>query len=205
MKMDLLPWKCHDAAEAILVAWMKTESSLLEVPMNGGFWRRQFFCAATVGQKCLDAGFGIVVPLLCVWFDPMVFRENGFLPGWKIYAYAEITTGVLALGCVLITQRASVWWCGVLAGTGIFALLLGVVMLPLSLLGLFAAGAVEGVLSLAPFIAGFVLLRNAIRCSRSLEPRFAARVACIAIATVVLPCIPDALAHLMSGPSPQGS
>jgi hypothetical protein len=45
-----------------------------------GFWKRRFEPPATVSQRWFDFIFGIVAPILCLVFDPAIFR-NGFPAG----------------------------------------------------------------------------------------------------------------------------
>ena len=154
-------------------------------------------CFRAAGRwRFFDAIFGIILSGLCVLFDPIFFLENGFLSRWKVFAYTEIAIGMVAVAGVIAGQRPSVWQCGVLAGTGLFAVTLGVVMLPISILSLFANGV--GLLGLAPFLAGFVLLRNAIACAVRFD--FGPPVVLIALLTLLIPAVPDAIVRSMITP-----
>ena len=42
------------------------------------FWRRQFQIESTTGQKKFDWIFGVIMPVICFVFDPIVFKGNGF-------------------------------------------------------------------------------------------------------------------------------
>ena len=131
-----------------------------------GFWSRQFQPSGTPLQCAFDICFGLIAPILCVIYDPAVFRSGGvpssaFLNTVSLFAYLEIAIGVLALGYYLLVRRASTFLSGVLYGGALFSLLLGLAMLPLTLLGLML---LIGVFGFTPFLSGFVFWRNAHRC-----------------------------------------
>jgi hypothetical protein len=42
-----------------------------------GFWPRQFSPEATKGQIVFDVVMGILMPIVCLVFDPIVFRRDG--------------------------------------------------------------------------------------------------------------------------------
>jgi hypothetical protein len=140
---------------------------------GNGFWERQYRTPSTVPQRLFDLLFGIIAPVLCLWFDPTVFRSdgmmgNGFLSGLRFFGYLEIATSILVLAFYLLTQRASALLAGALWGSFVFAFTLGVVMLPLTLLGLFV---VIGIFGFTPFLTSWVFLRNARRCWRGSSPQ----------------------------------
>lgn len=66
------------------------------------FWARQFARETTPEQALFDLTFGLMVPLLCLLFDPIVFSGRGsafadrqILPEWRLPAYMIIAmTGV---------------------------------------------------------------------------------------------------------------
>jgi hypothetical protein len=134
-----------------------------------GFWKRQFHLPATGAQLWFDVFFGMAVPLVCLYFDPTVFRsgsagDSGVLVPFRIFGYAEISLSIVALAYFLFTRRASPVLSGVLLGSAIFSFLLGFAMLPLTIMGLVL---LIGVLGFAPFITGLVYARNAWRCKQS--------------------------------------
>ncbi|HMH01159.1 MAG TPA: hypothetical protein VK555_07080, partial [Terriglobales bacterium] len=113
----------------------------------------QFQLPATTAQQWFDVSFGMVVPLVCLYFDPTVFRslgagDTGLLVPFRIFAYAEIALSIAALGYFMFTRRASSMLSGILSGGAIFSVLLGVAMFPLTMMGLVV---LIGVLGFAPF------------------------------------------------------
>ena len=133
-----------------------------------GFWKRQFYLPATGAQLWFDVFFGMAVPLVCLYFDPTVFRsgsagDTAVLVPFRIFGYAEISLSIVALAYFLFTRRASSVLSGILLGSAIFSFLLGFAMLPLTIMGLVL---LIGVLGFAPFVTGFVYARNAWRCCK---------------------------------------
>jgi len=139
-----------------------------------GFWRRQFQLPATAEQSWFDFCFGIIAPVLCVFFDPAVFRSSGMMGGGmlsylRLFGYLEIGAGTAALGYYLLTRRGSLLLAGALCGGALFSFLVGLGILPLTILGLLF---IVGVFGFTPFASGFVFLRNGFRCWRVSSPRF---------------------------------
>ena len=129
--------------------------------------------AHRLGVK-VDLIFGIIAPLLCVFFDPAIFRSDG-LPGKgllsqvRLFGYLEIAAGTAAFGYYLVRRRASPLLAGALMGGSIFALSLGIVIAPISFIGLLLF---VGIFGFIPFLTSFVFLRNALRCwQASAKPR----------------------------------
>jgi hypothetical protein len=132
--------------------------------------------ARRLGVK-VDVIFGIIAPLLCVFFDPAIFRSEGLpgLPGKgllsqvRLFGYLEIAASTAALGYYLVRRQASPLLAGALMGGSIFALSLGIVMAPISFVGLLLF---VGIFGFIPFVTSFVFLRNALQCWRvSARPR----------------------------------
>jgi hypothetical protein len=132
---------------------------------KGGFWARQVSGAATGGQVVFDVLFGMVGPVVCLMLDPGVLRPGGIYFGpWselRLFAYLVIAVGILGLGYFLVTRRASLFLAGMMYGAAVFSLVVGVVLLPMSMLGLLL---VIGILGFTPFVSAFVVWRNARRC-----------------------------------------
>jgi hypothetical protein len=133
-----------------------------------GFWQRQFALPATGAQRWCDVLFGIGAPILCLYFDPAVFRpglgvEFGYMRGIRTFSYLEIALSILVLAYYLARRKPSFLMAGALAGGALFSFLLGLAMLPLTLIGLLL---IIGIFGLAPFVTSFVFLRNAVRCSK---------------------------------------
>ncbi len=116
------------------------------------FWQRQFAPKASLVQIVFDVAAGILLPILCLVADPIVFRARSFgsplLGNYALLAYFAIGMAFLALALWLLCHRPASVFAGLLGAGAFFALLLGVVLLPFSMLGLFAAGL--GLLGLSP-------------------------------------------------------
>lgn len=153
------------------------------------FWGRQFAPQPTAGQIIFDLGFGIVLPVVCLYFDPIVFQ--GTLPGplvgsHRVVAIVAIGLAFLSLSAWLLLGRPAALLAGLLAGGAIFAALLGLVLLPFSIIGLFM---LIGVLGFAPFITAFVFWRNAVRAFyRARQIGTAGRVLSLAVVGLVISC-----------------
>lgn len=143
------------------------------VPQPGrGFWRRQFGAQVTPKQWRFDVAFGFVMPVLCLVFDPIVFREwmsdrPGIFGRLQSYAYTISALEMVALAAWLLRAggggRAQAALGGVLFAGGLFSLAVGVVLLPFSLLGLiyFFVGA----FGFTPLLTSVVYLRNGWRAA----------------------------------------
>jgi hypothetical protein len=146
---------------------------------RGKFWRRQFADQETLSQLIFDGTFGVVAPLLCVIFDPLVFqpgvvRPAGLFADYRIFAYTVIFVAITALLVWLVGERAPVHarvLGGIMIFGAVFALVLGLVLLPFSVLGILFYGI--GLCGLTPFITMIIYLRNgrrALRHARKLSP-----------------------------------
>jgi len=45
-------------------------------PDERSFWRRQFGEDRTDAQQVFDVVFGLIAPILCFYFDPIVFKGS---------------------------------------------------------------------------------------------------------------------------------
>lgn len=147
-------------------------------PPPKGFWRRQFHPVATPAQTSFDVFFGMILPVICLIADPIVFRDgvrNGILRNYAIAAYTFIALQVVILAAWLVWRGKLGRWLGIMAGGlyggAVFAFGLGLVMLPISIIGLIVY--FIGVLGFTPFFTGFVYLRNARRCMKTLRAKTA--------------------------------
>jgi hypothetical protein len=131
------------------------------------FLRRQFTGTATRPQIIFDLIVGVIVPILCLVFDPIVFRSgfgsrDGILKDWQLFAYIVIGLEVATLALWLaLPSRAGAWLSaigGILLAGAIFSFAIALVILPISLLGLVFY--FIGVLGFTPFLTGFIYLRN---------------------------------------------
>jgi hypothetical protein len=165
------------------------------------FWRRQFDDATTRAQLRFDIAFGLVIPVLCFVFDPVVFRGwligEGIYARFQFFAYAASAVELTTLACWLFVVRKFPAWSrpagGVMLAGTLFSFTLGVAILPFSLFGLMFVGL--GALGFIPFVTAFVYLRNglrALRLNRSAAPVRGAAYASFVFGAVVALGIPAA-------------
>ncbi|HVF44768.1 MAG TPA: hypothetical protein VM936_17220 [Pyrinomonadaceae bacterium] len=139
------------------------------------FWRGQFGDAPTRAQVRFDVIFGLVLPVLCFAFDPIVFRGDTELVGGdgvyrqvRLFAYTASAIEMATLACWLFVIRRHPAWSrpagGVMAAGALFSFALGVAILPFSVLGMLFVGV--GALGFIPFVTALVYLRNARRALR---------------------------------------
>jgi hypothetical protein len=131
-----------------------------------GFLRRQFLPPTSRPQVVFDLLFGVVAPVLCFVFDPVVFKSWEFgpplFPQYQAFVYLvsgiEILILIIWIACGERLQHISGVVGGMLMSGAIFSGLIGLVLLPFSILGL-AFGI--GLFGFIPFLTGLVYLRNA--------------------------------------------
>lgn len=137
-----------------------------------GFWRRQFAPHPTRAQRRFDVAFGLVLPVLCFVCDPVVFRGwlldgEGFYSRAQAYVYAVSALELVALAAWLFRAggagRPPAALGGVLLAGGLFSLIIGVFILPLSFLGLVFY--LVGAFGFIPFPTAVVYLRNGWRAA----------------------------------------
>jgi hypothetical protein len=133
------------------------------------FFARQFAPQRTEAQDIFDVAFGVIAPVLCFVFDPIVFkggllRGSGILASYQLVAYLisaiEIATLIMwfTLGRQLNSWSALI--SGVLVTGAAFSALIGFLISPFTLIGLVV---LIGVLGFTPFLTAFVYLRTALR------------------------------------------
>lgn len=137
-----------------------------------GFWRRQFAPTVTRPQIIFDVIFGVIGPVLCFAFDPIVFRGGiggaPLLSGYRnlVYLFSGLQIAVLCFW--LLTGPGNQVWNkligGMLLSGGIFCVTLGLSLAPFSLFGLLLYGV--GIFGLTPFLTALVYLRNSSRALR---------------------------------------
>ena len=142
------------------------------------FLRRQFRDEATRAQIKFDIAVGLALPILCLVFDPFVFR-GGFLSErplagqFQLFAYGFVAVEIIALAVWLALGSRAAEWCGVISGimlTGaLFSLIIGICLLPFSLVGLLFL--LVGALGFTPFLTAFIYLRNARRALKAARPQ----------------------------------
>ena len=135
------------------------------------FWRRQFRPEITGPQIGFDVALGMIGPVLCFVFDPIVFRagfDGPMLPDYQTFVYLFSGAQIVVLGLWLVMRPAHPVGSRVLAGAmlggAIFCAVIGVVLTPLSLLGLMFG---IGIFGFTPFVTAFVYTRNAVRGLRT--------------------------------------
>lgn len=111
-----------------------------------------------------DIVFGVVLPIGCLVFDPIVFRGGGFPGMYATGAYVFVGLQIAILLCWMLLgrrmDRGADFFPGPLLAGGVFSLLLGIAMLPLSLMGLVM---VIGILGFTPFLTSLVYFRAGFR------------------------------------------
>jgi hypothetical protein len=147
---------------------IKDYSSEADASDTQGFWAYHFSCVNTKKRRVFDVLFGIIVPILCFVFDPMVFGSSGN-PRLKLRYFSELKFLVYFF-CALSIINLLVWlvfekkltkygniFGGLLWSSSIGAFLIGVLILPITLFGLLF---LIGVFGFIPFVTAFVYLRN---------------------------------------------
>ena len=138
------------------------------------FWRRQFQINSTTGQKKFDWFFGVIMPVICFVFDPIVFKTSAgsnLLGTYKPFAYLLSFAAVMGMSAWLIWGAKLKWINSFLAGfflvCGIISLGIGIVIFPFSLIGLIV---LIGALGFTPLFTSMVFFRNALRSFQTAKP-----------------------------------
>ena len=151
--------------------WILGDARYVQPRRTQGFWRRQFADAPTRAQRRFDLTFGIIMPVLCFVFDPVVFKggyinDNGVYSNFQFYAYTISALEIVALCAWLFaagrTGKRPAALAGMLLAGAAFSFLLGLAILPLSIFGLLI---LIGILGFVPFLTAFVYLRNGWRAA----------------------------------------
>jgi hypothetical protein len=137
-------------------------------PFATGFWQRQFSQQRTRSQLIFDMIFGVHAPVICFIADPIVFKSMLFppalYPDFQIFVYLVTLLEVPLLAVWLLYggkfKSAALLAGGALMAGALFSFLIGVVILPFSLIGLLY---VIGIFGFIPFLTAFVYSRNAVR------------------------------------------
>lgn len=139
---------------------------------KNGFWRRQFAPTITRPQIIFDALFGVIGPILCFVFDPVVFRGwfagPPLFPAYRNFAYLFSGIEIAVLCLWLLTGPGLEVWNRMMGGIfligALFCLAVGLVLSPFSLIGLLYG---IGIFGFTPFLTAMVYLRNSRRALRS--------------------------------------
>jgi len=163
------------------------------------FWKRQFTDTATRPQLVFDVIFGIVMPVICFYFDPGIIRSHYRWDGYLSLGQHAITiymfSGFAILGLMFWmglrkqANRYAPLIGGLFVSAATFSFLLGVLMLPASLIGLII---IIGALGFTPFATGLVFLRNGVRAINQTRSSSTGRIQVKMIATAALLafCVP---------------
>ena len=143
-----------------------------EAPQQLGFWRRQFTGEPTATQNGFDKWFGVALPVACFVFDPLIFQgwvlNDGLLEDYRLFVYIVSAIEIGLLLCWFTFRReleaVAAPFAGVFIAGGLFSLLIGVLILPLSVIGTLW---VIGIAGFTPFFTGIVYLRNGARAMRA--------------------------------------
>jgi hypothetical protein len=136
---------------------------------RSGFWIRQFSEVPTEKQDRFDVVFGIVLPVICLVVDPIVFQggffgERAWLGKFQLFAYlfCGLQIGIFLCWRTLAQHLAPAAGLigGVLLAGALFSFIVGVLILPITLLGLVI---LIGVVGFTPFLTSFVYLRTGVR------------------------------------------
>jgi hypothetical protein len=141
---------------------------------NPKFWRRQFGNVVTAKQRKFDWVMGVILPMVCFYFDPGVFRDwNSEYPSRALLGAYQLPAYVLAWAAIMAQSAWLLWgdWLGsfriliglILGTAAVVSLVIGVVLLPFSLLGTIV---LIGLLGFTPLFSAIVYGRNAVRAMR---------------------------------------
>ena len=143
--------------------------------LKAPFWKRQFQAQSTRPQKIFDWILGVILPVICFAFDPLIFKSKGlalpFFGAYKPFAYLLSFVSVMAMAAWLIWGAKLKWLNGFLAGLffagAIVSLCVGLVLFPFSLIGIFL---LIGFLGFTPLFSAFIYWRNGVRAIRVSKP-----------------------------------
>jgi hypothetical protein len=133
-------------------------------------------------ELIFSAWFGIIGPIFCFLFDPIVFQRTslvrptalgGVLAEYYLFAYLGAGIGILTLILQLLWAKRLRMGGGVVAGVllsgALVALLIGLLILPYSAFGIIVFGI--GLLGFIPFLTSLVFFRNGLRALRQAKNR----------------------------------
>jgi hypothetical protein len=138
---------------------------------NAGFWKRQFQQQSTKAQRKFDWLFGVIMPIVCFVFDPIVFTNVTYLGNYKAFGYTLSFISIMAMSAWLIWGAKLKWLNAILAGLfivgSVVAFGIGIIIFPISLIGLIF---LIGALGFTPLFTTIVFLRNSVRAFRAAKP-----------------------------------
>ena len=134
------------------------------------FWKRQTNETPTIPQKVFDVIVGAALPVALFIADPVLFKGMGcagYAVTYSPMVYFAVALGIISLLVWLFAPVHTGYAPAVLAGvfyTGeTLAIVIGLLLMPLSILGLTVG---LGVLGFLPFLVAYVYWRNAVRADR---------------------------------------
>ena len=148
--------------------------------------------------------FGMIAPIICVALDPIVFQDRmalylspksyGFLEFIRVEVFTLMIIGILALLVWMAFKPRSSILVGILYAGSLVAFIIGIVILPLSIIGLFI---IIGLFGFTPFLTGFAFFVAANQARRHLAPpRFFCFKTVSIIITVIIICVIPVGYHL---------
>jgi hypothetical protein len=140
------------------------------------FWERQFVGQYTESQLIFDVALGVIAPILCFYLDPIVFKGNlmgrPLLQNYQLFAYGVSVVEVSLLTVWILFGARLGDWSGLVGGVllsgAVFSAVIGLAILPYTLMGLIV---VIGILGVTPFLTAFVYLRAGWRAFQKQDRR----------------------------------
>ena len=141
-----------------------------------GFWAQKFSGEYTTRKKVWDIAFSVFLPMLCFVFDPVVFRDGfdhgkGMLHSYMPFAYSlAAVTIVASLLFHIFGARLRAFnpaFAGLFAAAGIVSLVIGMIILPITLIGSLVLIGIPG---FTPWFSAFTMFRMSYRAMRDSEP-----------------------------------
>ena len=137
------------------------------VPRKTGFFGRRFRSEQTWGQITLDLIFGVVLPVVCFVLDPFIFRPQpdgqAMLGSYTGFAYSLALATIVGTTISLVFSKKlgimNAALSGLFAVSGVVSLIVGLAILPMSILGMFF---LIGFLGFTPLISAFVMMRRSV-------------------------------------------
>jgi hypothetical protein len=127
------------------------------------FWARQLAVGATRWQLIFDFCVGVLVPVVGVLRDPVVFHAShnrAVLGEYRVAGQIATGIGILSLTGWIAFRRPAALFVGLLGPAAVFAVVLGLLLLPVTLARLMALTDFTG---LVPFLVALVFFRNGYR------------------------------------------
>lgn len=154
------------------VGLLSTVEKYNEGDLEPGFWRRQFGAVVTSRQRKWDWAFGVLLPAICFFFDPFIFRDWDGSPGvagrYTFFVFLLSGTSIMGLAAWLLwgerLKALNAPLAGLFFASAVLAGMIGIPLIPISILG---SVFLIGFLGFTPLFTAIVFLRNAVRARRS--------------------------------------